>query len=66
MTVIDNDATRDDLISVIYGLEAGGGTCLGNAVLQGLEVLSIQRASIQLFNKSSLDRLLVKSLRQAV
>ena len=38
MTLIDSEAKRDELINIIFEIEATGGTCLGEGVRQGLEV----------------------------
>ena len=37
MTMIDGEDARDELVDVIFSINANGGTCLGEGVRQGLE-----------------------------
>ena len=39
MTMIDGEDARDELVDVIFSINANGGTCLGEGVRQGLEVM---------------------------
>ena len=33
-----NDATRDEFVDAIKSLNPGGGTCLGNGMMRGMDV----------------------------